>query len=126
MIKAITISTFVHGASTYRPGDQAEFSLPVFSSLAGYGLVREAGAKQAEQNAPVRRAAAKPANKKAPEPDNKNAPEPGNKGDAVQGDQTGADSALAGTGDAADGGAAAGETSAGDAAAQGPDHAAVA
>ena len=82
MIKAIVISTFVHGASTYRPGDQADFSPPVFASLAGYGLVGEAPAPHAEQTAPAQRthrAARTPSNKKAPEPDNKKAPEPDNK-----------------------------------------------
>ena len=74
MIKANVISTFVHGASTYRPGDQAEFSPPVFASLAGHGLVTEAPAPHAEQTAPAQRtqrAARTPSNKKAPEPDNK-------------------------------------------------------
>ncbi|MDP3228392.1 MAG: hypothetical protein Q8N13_10510 [Acidovorax sp.] len=76
MIKAIVISTFVHGASTYRPGDQAEFSPPVFASLAGHGLVQEAPAPSAEQTTAVQRtqrAARTPSNKKAPEPDNKGA-----------------------------------------------------
>ena len=74
MIKAIALAAFTHGPLNLRRGEEAEFSPPTFTALAAHGLVREASAPQAEQQAPAQRtqrAARTPSNKKAPETDNK-------------------------------------------------------
>ena len=78
-IKAIVISSFVHGALSLRRGDEAEFSEPTFAALAAHGLVRakddpSAGAvDQAQPPARTTRAARPPSNKRAPDPLNKSA-----------------------------------------------------
>lgn len=72
MIKAIALTTFVHGSQKMQRDDKGEFSPQTFASLAANGLVREdTGEAQQEPAQQSRRAARTPSNKKAAEPDNK-------------------------------------------------------
>lgn len=67
MIKAIAITSFVHGAHTLKRGEEAEFTPPTFTALAAHGLVREKPEPVDLAPARPQRTARTPANKKAPE-----------------------------------------------------------
>lgn len=75
MIKAIAITSFVHGAHTLKRGEEAEFTPPTFTALAAHGLVREKPEPVDLAPARPQRAARAPTNKKAPELQNQAMPD---------------------------------------------------
>lgn len=77
MIKALILTTFVHGTQHLRRGDEAEFPPGAFVELSALGLVREAEEQQPQQPQPQepaqrsQRPARTPANKQASAPEAK-------------------------------------------------------